>query len=93
MAESGNPLDDLVDALVDRIDKAGEEMIDEQQPPFASQPLSRDEQVQRYREMRDDPAKWTALLDEQGLRATVEYAMAMGALMGEEGINASTNTQ
>ena len=45
--------------------------------PFGSRKLSETEQRQRYLEMRDSPSTWRKLLDEHGLRQTVEYAERM----------------
>jgi hypothetical protein len=86
-----NELDDLVDGLVESIDKTSTEMVGEQQSPFASQPLTRDEQLARYLEIRDDPANWAKLLEEEGLKDTISYATSMESLLkGKGGTNAST---
>jgi hypothetical protein len=85
MAKAGNPLDSLVDDIVERISKAAEELVPEEQPPFASQPLSREEQVQRYLEIREDSAKWAEILEEQGLKDTITYATQLEALLGKGG--------
>jgi hypothetical protein len=84
MADTGNPLDDLVTALVEKIDKTIGELVPEQHKPFASQPLTRAEQLEKYMVVRGDPAAWVKILDEQGLRPTIQYALAMEGLLKTE---------
>jgi hypothetical protein len=76
MAQAKNPLDEIVDFAADQM-MAEVKGVPEDSPPFASRKLTQAEQLQRYMEMRDDPAVWLRLLDERGLRATVEYATKM----------------
>lgn len=44
-------------------------------PPFGSVKLSTEEQGQRYREMRDKPEEWQALLKEKPWPDVIEYAL------------------
>lgn len=71
-----NPLDKIVDFAADQmLAEVKDVLVDS--PPFASQKLTRAEQLERYTEMRDDPTAWRQLLDERGLKETVEYATKM----------------
>ena len=82
MAKAENPLDELVDYGVDQllVEAVG---LPDDIPPFGSRKLSQEEQLQRYEEMRDSPTVWRKLLDEHGLRQTVEYAGRMEGRGGQ----------
>ncbi len=49
--------------------------------PFGGVRLTPDEQVERYVQMREDPAAWQAIVDKQGWKATWEYAQHMEMLL------------
>lgn len=75
-----NPLDQIVDYATDKLVAEVSDVPDDS-PPFASQKLTREEQLERYAEMREKPDAWLKLLDERGLRETVEYAARMEAAL------------
>ena len=76
MPQPKNPLDEIVDFATDQM-VAEVKGVPEDSPPFASRKLTRAEQLQRYMEMRDQPTAWLKLLEERGLKETVEYATKM----------------
>ncbi|HUV94393.1 MAG TPA: hypothetical protein VMX14_06115 [Anaerolineae bacterium] len=74
-----NPLDTLVDFCVDRLSEIVD-AIPEDIPPFGSQKLTTEEQLERYAEIREDPQAWAKLADAHGLRGIIEYGVKMEAL-------------
>lgn len=81
MPKSGrNPLDNDVDYMVDSMVRQVESAPDDS-IPFASTKLSRDEQITRYMELRDNPQKWVEVLDAQGLTETIKYAQHMEKML------------
>ena len=71
-----NPLDILADRLADDLERHVENMP-EAATPFGAKRLSRAEQLSHYLDVRDDPARWSQIIDEQGLRETIKYAQTM----------------
>lgn len=71
-----NEFEDLVDALADSLVDAVES-FPVAAAPFGQTPLSRDEQVERYREMRDNPEAWSGMIRERGHREALRYAKTM----------------
>mgnify|MGYP000388767866 CR=1 FL=1 len=57
MAKADNPLDRVVDTMADNL-MASVERVPEAAEPFASQKLNREEQMERYDLMRDNPQVW-----------------------------------
>lgn len=81
MAKSArNPLDQDVDFMVDSMVRQVESAPDDS-IPFATTKLTRDEQINRYVEMRDNPQKWVEILDSHGLADTIKYATSMEKMM------------
>lgn len=75
-----NEFEDLVDALADSLVDAVES-FPVAAAPFGQTPLSRDEQVERYREMRDNPEAWSGMIRERGHREVLRYARTMERTM------------
>jgi hypothetical protein len=71
-----NELEDLVNMLADSLVDAVES-FPVAAAPFGQTPLSRDEQVERYREMRDNPEAWSGMIRERGHREALRYAKTM----------------
>ena len=71
-----NDFERIVQKLVDDIDQSVER-LPEADGPLGARKLSKDEQLLRYLEVRDDPAKWLELITQRGLREPVEYALQM----------------
>lgn len=71
-----NELEDLVNMLADSL-VAAVESFPVAAAPFGQTPLSRDEQVERYREMRDNPEAWAGMIKERGHREALRYAKTM----------------
>lgn len=71
-----NPLDDVAQRAAERmsmmVDKLPEDI-----EPFAAQKLSRQEQLERYAEMRDNPQAWMQIIQENGLDSAIEYWKTM----------------
>ena len=82
--KTDNPLDELADEGAERIMSIVDSMP-EQVDPMGEQKLTREEQLERYRAMRDDPQAWRNLLDEHGLKETIRYAKTMQALEAAHG--------
>ena len=76
MTKAENELEVLVDALVEDLLKTVD-ALPEAAMPFGAKKLSREEQMERYRAMRDDPQEWELLLAERGYPSTVKYAVMM----------------
>ena len=53
------------------------ESIPEEEMPFGSIELSADEQIDQYLRIRDNPTAWVQLIEEHGMRDSVEYAVEM----------------
>jgi hypothetical protein len=75
-----HPLDRLTNKLTDSIMQSIDH-LPEAEIPFASVELSKEEQLEQYMEIRDDPQAWFDLLMEKGLKPVVEYAKAMEDLL------------
>jgi len=71
-----NELEDLVNMLADSL-VADVEALPVAAAPFGQVPLSRVEQVTRYREMRDKPEAWAGMIKERGHREALRYAKTM----------------
>jgi len=65
------------------IERGTERVVDqvlrfpEQDLPIGTRKLTQAEQLERYREMRDDPQAWEAFMEEYGMGAALEYAEKM----------------
>ncbi len=70
-----NDFERLCDRLVEEMDRIISDIPE--QPPMDTRELSMPEQVQRYLEVVDDPQKWLTLIQRQGLRKTIDYALLM----------------
>ncbi len=62
----------LADSLVDAVESLPVASV-----PFGQVPLSKDEQLERYREVRDRPEAWTNMIRERGHREALRYAKSM----------------
>lgn len=71
-----HPFEPLVEKFSDTL-VALVESIPEQEMPFGSVEVSADEQMDQYLRIRDDPSAWVQLIEEHGMRDTVEYAVEM----------------
>ena len=71
-----NEFEDLVDLLADSLVDAVES-FPVAAVPFGQVSLSRDEQVARYREVRDKPDAWAGMIRERGHRDALRYARTM----------------
>lgn len=49
--------------------------------PYGTKKISERQQVRRYLTVRDDPQAWTQLIQDHGLKATVEYALRLERLL------------
>ena len=49
----------------------------EQERPMGTRKLTQAEQLERYRDMRDNPQAWLAFMEEHGVSAALEYAEKM----------------
>lgn len=76
MAKADNPLDRVVDTMADNL-MASVERVPEAAEPFASQKLSREEQMERYDLMRDNPQVWLVLIQEHGMQAVARGAATL----------------
>jgi len=74
-----NDFERIVQKLVDDIDQSVER-LPEADGPLGARKLNQTEQLQRYLEVVDDPQKWFDLIQQQGLRPVVEYALKMQPL-------------
>jgi hypothetical protein len=77
-----NPFDSIVDRTAERMASIVERMPADVEP-FGVQKLSREEQLQRYTEMRDNPTAWMQIISEQGLKAAVDYWKTMEVRYGK----------
>jgi hypothetical protein len=78
-----NAYEDEVEDLANVLYGAVKEMPVEAMP-FGEVPLDDDEQLERYKELRDDVDAWVTLIDEEGLGPTVEYAKEMESRLAKE---------
>lgn len=76
--DKGNPMEVLVDQLVDNLVTTVEEMPES--PPFGAVKLTRAEQLERYEVIRDDPAAWAGLVEKHGVDSALDYAEKMERL-------------
>ena len=71
-----NELEDLVNTLADSLVN-DVEAFPLAAAPFGQVPLSRDEQMERYHQVRDNPEAWTSMISERGHREVLRYARTM----------------
>ena len=71
-----NELEDLVNTLADSLVN-DVEAFPLAAAPFGQVPLSRDEQMERYHQVRDKPEAWTSMISERGHREVLRYARTM----------------
>jgi hypothetical protein len=71
-----NEFEDLVNALADSLVDAVES-FPVAAAPFGQVPLSRNEQMERDHQMRDNPQAWAGMISERGHRETLRYAKTM----------------
>lgn len=75
-------------AYEEHIERGAERVVDqvlrfpEQERPVGTRRLTQAEQLERYREIRDDPQAWLAFIEENGMNAALEYAKKMEARDG-----------
>ena len=65
-----------VERAIEELDKTLEE-LPKAEVPFNAVRLTDEEQLARYREMRDDPQAWRQLLAEKPFSSVLEYAQKM----------------
>jgi len=90
-----HPWDKYVDMLTSSIMQSIER-TPKSDIPFGSVPLSKEEQIQDYIIMRNDPQQWAKVFDENGLRDGMRYAVRMEKAIrepGEEKHAASTDNE
>lgn len=73
-----HPFEPLVESFSEKLVSLVES-IPEQDKPFGAVELTGDEQIDDYLRMRDDTAAWVKLIEEHGMRDTVDYVQAMEA--------------
>jgi hypothetical protein len=76
MSKPVNDFERIIDDLVNDMESTLNR-LPEAESPLGARKLSKDEQLLRYLEVRDDPAKWLELITQRGLREPVEYALQM----------------
>lgn len=78
-----HPLDKITDKLTESIIQTIDH-LPSAEIPFGSVQLSKEEQIEQYLSIRDNPEEWVKLLSTHGLRDTMRYARDMEqALKGE----------
>jgi len=85
MANDRNPWDDEIDQAVDQMLRTLDELPADT-PPLGSRKLTVAEQIERYEEIREDPQAWMKLLEGQGLKEVVEYALKLEGLYRERAL-------
>jgi len=78
MARAENPLEVAVEKFADKLVSTVEGMPEEDKP-FGSVELTAEEQIDQYLAMREDPQAFVEIIEEQGMRAAVDYVVAMEA--------------
>lgn len=76
MRQRVNELDELLEAFTTSLVR-DVEALPEAPAPFGQRRLSREEQLARYAQVRDDPGAWQAMLEERGVDEVVRYARVM----------------
>jgi hypothetical protein len=75
-----------LDKLTDKLTEVLMQTVDhlpESDVPFGSVRLSKQEQIEQYLEVRDDPVAWQQIFQEQGLREGMKYARDMEKMLRE----------
>lgn len=76
MAKRQHQLDKITDKLTESLMQTIER-LPKSDVPFGSVQLSKEEQIEQYLGVRDNPEEWQKLLSSQGLRDTMRYARDM----------------
>lgn len=71
-----NPLERLATLGAERMMRMTEKMPSDVEP-LGAQKLSREEQIQRYTEVRDNPQAWSQIIAERGLDEAIKYWQTM----------------
>jgi type II secretory pathway component PulC len=82
MAKKQHQLDKLTDKLTEVLMQTIDH-LPESDVPFGSVRLSKQEQIEQYMGVRDDPVAWQQIFEEQGLREGMKYARDMERLIRE----------
>ena len=90
MSPDGNPWEAEIEAVADALYRDWE-ALPEVKIPFGQVKLTREEQVERYMTMRDDPDAWAGIVQEQGPQEAIKYARTMEKLL--EGGDARSTTE
>jgi hypothetical protein len=77
-------LNALVDSIVESLIRVTKQ-IPEPPRPLGAVKLSPEEQLQRYLEIRDDPARWHEIVQEHGVKDAITYARTMEQRLKRKG--------
>ena len=90
--KNDNPFDELAERGASRLMQMVDDLPDPVDP-VGHRKLTRAEQLEQYRGMRDNPEAWLGLLSEHGLEPVIQYAKTMTALEEAEGLKRPTHEE